>query len=55
MEGAQCRPMHDQPDVGLAGPADAVDMVLEVAEDEDDAVGIGEVIDDALPRGRFFL
>jgi hypothetical protein len=45
--------VHDQPDVGLAGSADAVDMVLQIAENEDDAIGIGEMIDDALPRGRF--
>ncbi|MGX1063047.1 hypothetical protein AB7M39_002412 [Bradyrhizobium diazoefficiens] len=45
--------MHDQPDIGLAGATNAIDMVLEVAQNEDDAVGIGEVIDDALSRRCF--
>lgn len=51
VKGTQRRPMHDQPDVGLAGSSDAVDVVLKIAQNEDDTIGIGKMIDGALPRG----
>jgi hypothetical protein len=53
VERAQRRTMNDQPDIGLARAADAIDVILQVAQDKDDAVCIGKMIDDALSRGRF--
>jgi hypothetical protein len=52
MEGAECRSMDDQPDVGFALPADTIDVVLQIAEDENDAIGVCKMINDALSRGR---
>jgi hypothetical protein len=52
MEGPKRRAVNDQPDVGLAWSTDAVDMILEVAEHEEDTIGIRKMIDDALPRRR---
>jgi len=45
--------VHHQPDISLPRSADAVDVVLQIAQNEDDTIGIGEMIDDALTRGRF--
>jgi hypothetical protein len=46
VKGPQRRAVHHQRDGDVAGTADAVEMVLDVAEHEADLVEIAQMIDD---------
>ncbi len=50
VKGAQRRTVNDEPNVGLTRPANAVDVVLDIAEHEHDAIDICKMVDHALPR-----
>jgi hypothetical protein len=46
MKRPERRAMDDKRDRDVIGAADAVEMVLDIAEHEADLVGVAEVIDD---------